>query len=100
MKNNKLSANESLVLNIDHSDNEGTHWTCLFVKNGASYYFDSFGFPPPLEVINYCKTGERFYNTFRVQKSDEVICGHYCIYMLLKLSKGFKFYHVLNELVA
>jgi len=45
---------ECLVLNTDHSQNEGTHWTCLFIKNGTSYYFDPYGFPPTLEVMNYC----------------------------------------------
>ena len=35
-KNNEVTKNECLILNIDHSDNSGTHWTCLFVKNGCS----------------------------------------------------------------
>ena len=51
--NNRVSTkNECLVLNHDHSNNEGTHWTCLFIKNGKLIYFDSYGFPPPLEVEN------------------------------------------------
>ena len=98
-KNNKVTKNECLILNHDSSDNSGTHWTCLFVKNGCSYYFDSFGFAPPIEVQNYCYKTDKYYSSFVIQKMDEVICGHYCIYVLYKLSNGYDFYDdVLDEL--
>jgi len=89
--------NECLVINTDHSRNKGTHWTCLFVKNGTSYYFDPYGFPPPLEVVNYCNE-PRYYNTFPIQKFNEVLCGHYSIFMLQRLSNGDNFYDVCLEL--
>jgi hypothetical protein len=93
----KKTENECLILNIDHSKNAGTHWTALFIENGVSWYFDSYGFDPPEEVKNYCKE-ELYSNTFKIQKSDEVICGHYCIFMMYRLSNGYKFYDVLDEL--
>lgn len=97
-KNGKVASNECLVLNIDHSENRGTHWVCLYVDKDV-YYFDSYGFPPPLEVIDYCRNNSRrLHNTFRIQKPNEVICGHYCIYMLYRLSNGSKFLDVLGEL--
>src|SRR5690349_3807171 len=46
----KYNKNECLILNLDHSQNNGTHWTCLFIKNGISIYFDSFGLDPPEEI--------------------------------------------------
>ena len=49
-----ISDQESLIINIDHSSNEGTHWTCLSTENNTCVYFDSFGLPPPTEVITYC----------------------------------------------
>jgi hypothetical protein len=96
---NKASrlGNESMVINTDHSLNEGTHWTCLFIRNGTSYYFDSYGFPPTLEVLDYCKQ-PRYYNTFPIQKFNEVICGHYCIYVLCRMSNGANFYDICYEL--
>jgi hypothetical protein len=96
---NKASrrGNECMVINTDHSLNEGTHWTCLFIRNGTSYYFDSYGFPPTLEVQQYCKK-PRYYNTFPIQKFNEVICGHYCIYVLCKMSNGANFYDVCYDL--
>jgi len=95
----KCTDNECLVLNIDHSDNDGTHWTCLFIKNGELYYFDSFGFTPPLEVLDYYQCKNRWYNSFKIQQYNEVICGHYCIYVLYRLSNGFSFDDILDELV-
>ena len=97
IKNEKVTNNECMVINIDHSRNEGTHWTCLFINNGTSYYFDSYGFEPPLEVQEYCKE-PRYYSSDRIQQFNEVICGHYSIYVLYRLSNGDDFYEVLDEL--
>lgn len=102
--------NECLILNHDLSCNEGTHWTCLFVKNsclanvdggnnGVAFYFDSFGLDPPLEILDYCKGLERYCSTSKIQKPDEVICGHYCIFVLYSLSNGVSFFDVLDELL-
>ena len=97
LKSKNADRDECMVINIDHSSNEGTHWTCLFIRNGVSFYFDSYGFEPTLEVKDYCK-GCRFYSSFPIQKLNQVICGHYCIYVLYRLGKGGDFYQVLDEL--
>ena len=90
--------NECFIINYDKSSNVGTHWVCLFINNGVAFYFDAFGFSPPLEIIDYCKEIERFCSTFKIQKYDEVICAHYCIFMLYRLSNGYTFFDVLDEL--
>ena len=97
LQDKKAVSNECMIINIDDSSNEGTHWTCLFIKNGVSYYFDSYGFEPTLEVMQYCKE-PRYYSSFPIQKLNEVICGHYCIYVLYKLSLGCDFYDICDEL--
>ena len=93
-----MSKNECFILNHDISSNNGTHWTCLFVKNGVAFYLDSFGLDPPLEILDYCKGLERYCSTYKIQQYDEVICGHYSIFMLHSLSKGDSFFDVLDEL--
>ena len=95
----KTSGNENLILNIDHSTNSGTHWVCLFNKRKFCLYFDSFGFPP-VEVIKCCKRENiiLYCSSFRIQGDNEVICGHYCIYMLHRLSSGYDWYDILDEL--
>jgi hypothetical protein len=97
LKNKKAHSDECMGINIDHSNNEGTHWTCLFIKNGVSFYFDSYGFEPTLEVLEYCKE-PRYYSSYPIQKMNEVICGHYCIYVLYRLSNGVNFYDICDEL--
>jgi len=92
------TGNECFVMNLDDFENSGTHWTCLFIKNNVCFYFDSYGFTPPNEVLKYCDFPERYYNSFKIQKPNEVICGHYCIYTLYLLNKGVNFYDILSEL--
>jgi len=103
-----ISNQESLIINIDHSSNDGTHWTCLSTENNMCVYFDSFGLPPPTEVVTYCnalaltsssnKPLLRLFNTFPLQKPHEVICGHLCIFLLYRLSNGDDFPTVLDTL--
>ena len=100
LKNRKVTKNECMIINLDESRNQGTHWTSLFIKNKIPYYFDSYGFPPPEEVKRYYSADSRYYNSFEIQKVNEVICGHYSIYVLYKLSNGFMFEDILDELLA
>ena len=51
-----FTKNGSFILNTDSSDNDGTHWTCLYIfnvdiknvdtKNSSCIYFDPYGLPP------------------------------------------------------
>ena len=106
LQNKKATPNECMVINTDHSSNEGTHWTCLFINNGSSFYFDPYGFKPTVEVERYCTSGSssssknsRYYSPFPIQKMNEVICGHYCIYVLYRINNDIEFYDVCNELM-
>jgi hypothetical protein len=90
--------NESMIVNYDTSSNSGTHWVSLFTKKGESLYFDPFGLNPLPEVVEYCKE-PRYFSSFEIQKPDEVICGHYCVYLIMKLSQGDSFESILDELV-
>ena len=79
--------------------NPGTHWTCLFIRDGVSFYFDPFGVQPTLEVEEYCsRVYKRFYNSISIQSINDVICRHYCLYVLLKLNGDEKLSNILDEL--
>ena len=71
-----------------------------FIKDYNLFYFDSFGFASPLEVLEYKCNKNGWCNSFKIQQYNEVICGHYCIYVLYRLSNGFNFYDILDELVG
>jgi hypothetical protein len=87
-----------MIIKTDHSSNGGTHWTSLCQKNGESFYFDPFGFSLPLEVKNYCEE-PRYYSSFPIQKMNEIICGHYSVYVLYRLNNGDDFYDICFSLL-
>lgn len=90
---------ECFIYNIDSARNEGTHWVLVFIKDKKCEYFDSYGFPPTIELLKYLNNiKERYYNTFKVQKPQEVICGHLCLYVLFCLSNNIPYYEILDEL--
>ena len=84
------------ILNLDGVFGRGTHWVCWY-KNIDNFYFDSFGVQPPNELIKYFSS-PILYNTERIQPDGEVICGHLCLYMLYRLSRGEGFQEIINDL--
>lgn len=83
---------ESGVLNLDTSENQGTHWTCWIKNKKTILYFDSFGLIPPPEIINFFKKSNDykgvFYNNTIIQPDNTVICGHLCLYIINKKPKN------------
>ena len=73
-----LKHNSWYVINMqNHNDGNGTHWVCL--KTGIPLtYFDSFGFAPPIEVMEKVKNGMSF-NKREIQDYNSTACGWFCI---------------------
>jgi len=86
------------ILNLDDSNGVGHHWV-NFLKNGnEKIYFDSYGLPPPTELVKYLKSPV-YYNSERIQPDGQVFCGHLCLYVLkVVMSDGCKFQEVINDL--
>ena len=84
------------ILNLDGVSGRGTHWVCWY-KNYDNFYFDSFGVQPPNELIEYLSS-PILYNTVKIQPDGEVICGHLCLYVLYRLSRGEGFQEIINDL--
>ena len=81
------------IVNLADSLSDGTHWVCYF----NHYYFDSYGLPPPLEIVEYL--GENLeYNIYQIQKSGQ-ICGHLCLYFLNRITKGMEFNEIIFSLL-
>ena len=86
------------ILNLDDVSSRGTHWVCWYkINNNKKLYFDSFGVQPPRELIEYLSS-PIYYNTERIQPDGEVICGHLCLYVLCRLSRGDRFQKIVNDL--
>ena len=94
------------IVNFNKSTEPGSHWVAYFKDGEKRIYFDSFGQVIPTEIQKYLKTKEEFQNdapviqrnTDIVQEPNTEICGHLCLYVLDKLSKGAKFQEVINSL--
>ena len=87
-----------MIINIDNSINQGTHWICLFIKNKMGYYFNSYGFPITQKLQKYCTKPPECNSGDSIRKDNEAICGHYCINVLYKLSNGYVFKDILDEM--
>ena len=61
----------------------GTHWTAFYKKNKI-FYFDSYGMPPPQELLLKFKLlhDKVYYNDIVYQKIGSNTCGYFSIYFL------------------
>ena len=75
----ELMRNKFYIVNLqDHDEGSGTHWTVLYYnKPLTSIYFDSYGFPGPLEIEQKIKP--YIYNNGEVQDFNSSACGYFCI---------------------
>ena len=96
----KSMLNECGIINLNTSYQSGSHWTCFYHdSNNHCYYFDSFGEPPPVELLKYLKSDSDFNqdlpsikrNSLTVQHDHSSECGSLCLYVLKQLSEGIPF---------
>lgn len=87
---------KNIIMNLEDNDGNGSHWVCIF-NSQDKYYFDSFGLPPPVEVIKFLQNG--VYQTFQVQELNSKCCGQLCLYVLFQLNKNKKFYDIIFNLI-
>lgn len=76
----EMKPGNSFIINLDpHYKHGGTHWTALRLSSEAPLvlYRDSFGFPPPQEVVNIIKKHKLglLYSDDMLQKKNEKNCG-------------------------
>lgn len=89
----KFKFNKAYIINLEDEFDEkgnlncGSHWTCLQVNkypngNIQGMYFDSFGMPPPIDIIKtYQNTTNKTHmphNTKDIQSLMNSACGWYC----------------------
>ena len=93
------------IVNLNTSNEKGSHWVCYYKKGLNRIYLDSFGQITPIEIQNYLKTrrereiGVIQRNTYIVQHFNTNICGHLRLFVLKTLvSEHWSFQEVLNYL--
>ena len=73
------------IINLDKSTSTGTHW-CVIYKNDKTFYFDSYGFPPPEEIQNIIKP--YIFSNKNIQDINSSSCGYYVILFILYFNKN------------
>ena len=75
--------NGSYVVNMASSDHEGTHWVAFVVDKRKAYYFDSFGEPPPIDVLNFLNgCTDMYLSRAEIQNINSECCGWYVVAFL------------------
>ena len=82
---NEANNIECGILNLDSINGPGTHWTCWYKNKKLCYYFDSFGIYSPKEFNEYIKC-DILSSTYKIQRENDVICGHLCLLLLYYLT--------------
>ena len=102
----KPRKNESGILNLNTHDQKGSHWVAWYKDGKERYYFDSFGEPPPIEIMQYLKSKRELEfdlpvirrNAVTVQHDQSNECGALCLFILKYLSNGIPFSKILETL--
>ena len=95
------------IMNLNKSNQIGSHWICFVRNKKERIYFDSFGQITPLELQKYLKSKSEFINEKSVirrnsdivQTANTHVCGHLCLVVLTSLMREHLSYQeVLNRL--
>lgn len=70
-----LPFGHALIINLDRSNQPGSHWVALY-KSVILEYFDPLGQPPPSQIDI---KGPILYNKRKIQHSESVSCGPFAI---------------------
>jgi hypothetical protein len=71
--------------------NGQSHWCGLCRKDGLTMWFDSYGFPAPVEIEK--KIGHYTWSDLDIQDLFSSACGFYTIAFLLAISRGESYEH-------
>ena len=73
--------NECGILNLNNSNQSGSHWVAWLKNDNKKVSFHSYGDSIPVkEIVNYLGKDNLYYTTEQLQNyNDPPICGHLCL---------------------
>ena len=96
---NILKPGRLYVMNTDKSMNPGIHWIVIDTLESPMNvtYFDSFGKPPPGEIIQKLESVGRiiYYSDIAMQFEASQACGYYVLAIILLRSRGYTLHEIL-----
>ncbi len=90
-----LSVGNYIVLITPDKKTTSGHWVALKIRPKRSYYFDSYGQPPPRVLEE--RAPNLYHNRAQIQSLNETHCGIYALYFLKSGSSMLKHFRVLNR---
>ena len=72
------------IINLENSNQSGSHWTCFIKDKNNIYYYDSFGVVPPQNLydISVKNSLNLYYIDKHDQNLDSTSCGYWVIAFL------------------
>ena len=77
-RDSKIYSDKSFV-NIVNGSQGGTCWTCFYIKDNNSYYYDSFGGAPDQFILNQLPK-PIINSNYKIQDTYSKLCGSFCLY--------------------
>ena len=94
-----IKAGQSIVINLDNSNGNGTHWVALFMDKEKLNYFDSFGLLPPQELVDlYHNKMKIVHSTQQFQPMQNTNCGAYAVYFIREMASGTSVFDTIYKL--
>ena len=95
-----LRKNESIIINSDEHNEEGTHWMGLKITSkNVCLFFDSFGEPPNINIINSLskKFRKLVYNSTQIQSVFSSKCGEFSMQFICMVKDRKSFYYFISK---
>lgn len=91
---------KSIVINLDPSYKEGSHWVAVYFDNfGRAFYFDSYGRKPEGNILTFIERNSHrgiIHSQFKYQTNESSNCGYFVVLFIL-LAKRFNYFIKLFE---
>ena len=97
-----IENNKSMIINLQDSNQPGSHWIALKRVKNSIFIFDSFGIGYiPVGIFKVFKNLEIITNIYRIQDISSNLCGMFCVLFILydiKIKNNFiKFLTLFNS---
>ena len=79
---------ESGIVNLNTSNQSGSHWLCYYRKKTNRIYFDLYGQITPAEIQRYLKTGSEFdHGKEVIQRNTDIVqaANRHCVVIIVYL---------------
>lgn len=84
----------AFVVNTDKHHEKGSHWLAIYIQDKKTIeFFDSYGLSPETygeDIARFVQKYSRMrWNKTTLQSVTSNVCGHYCIFFIVKRCQGY-----------